>query len=266
MGLLDWLRRARTSSPTDKPTTSDPNLAERKITRVSAQGRQGVAGEHYHQRALRTVVGRRHVASVGNWDGGLPVDAYLVREPANRHDKNAIMVQVARDSSTEHVGYLPATVAPRWQPILQALESEGRVAECPGRVFRDGSSELQLVLHLAAPEHAQFGNAEPDDAHLLEPVRQCAVTRVGDHQDVLARSPIGLVWATLHAGTVPSGKYAGQDTLEVRIDGDRVGVLNAAQGQRYMSVLERGSLVACEAEVYDASGGRGVRLMLPKVD
>jgi hypothetical protein len=51
-------------------------------------------------------------------------------------------------------------------------------------------------------------------------------------------------------------------TLEVRVDGSRVGELTAAQADRYGSILTAREM-ACEAEVYEGSKNLEVRLFLP---
>jgi hypothetical protein len=244
----------------------DADVAERKITRLSSQGRIGVVGEHYRQAALKRVIGRRSVAPVGSWEAGLRTMAYLVREPTNKHDRNAVMVQVAHDGATEHIGYLSAEIAPQWQPLLRQLESQGRVAECPCYLYRGGNGEYQAVLRAADPHEATLANVEPDDAHLLEAERPCALARESDHQDVLRGYDPGLYWATLHPATVTSGKYVGRPTIEARLDGQRVGEVSAAQGERYADLLARGAVVACEARVYDGARHREVQLILPRVD
>lgn len=255
----------RVARPTTAAATHRAQVAERKITRLGTQGWQQVAGEYYHQKAIATVVDGRSLSPAGQWDAGLRVLAYLVPEPGNRHDSNAVMVQLAAAGGTEHVGYLPADVAPRWRPVLTQLAANGRVGECRAHVFGTQSGTPMVVLRLSEPDEAILGNHEPDGAELLDAERQCAVVGEQHHQDVLSRYEPGPMWATLHPGVVPAGKYAGQATVEVRIDGELVGTLNAAQGERYGDLVT-GEVVACEARIFDGSRHREVSLMLPKVD
>lgn len=290
MGLVDWLRRWFTppslrSGPTsppvgayvphppparrvNTPVTAPPTVVvDRKVTRLSAKGRMGIAGEFYRRKAIARVVRGRRVGRVGDWEAGLPVSAYLIREPSNVHDPNAVMVHVGHAGGSVHVGYLRAEVAPAWQRILKSLESEGQIASCPARIYRDRDA-FQVVLWLAGPQEALMANPEPEGAVLLEPIRQCAVLGEQHYQGVLQSYPAsnGRVWVTLHRGTVRSGKYKGDLTIEPRIDGQPVGYLSAAQGKRYMRLLDRGALVACESDVYMGNKFREVRLWLPRVD
>ncbi|NMM30058.1 MAG: hypothetical protein HHJ10_03160 [Cellulomonas sp.] len=237
--------------------------------RLFSQGRQGVAGEYYRAKDLARVVGRRRVASVGDWESGLRETALLEREPSNKHDRNAVRVRMAVDHQWLTVGYLPREVAVKWQPTLRGLESRGVLATCLAFIYKDGRGNgHQVVLCLSDPEAAVPGNGVPDGAIVLDAERECAVTGEQQYQDALSERGgwIGPVWVTLHPGTVPSGKQSGAPTVEARIDGKTVGTLTAAQGARYGTLLNKGAVVACEAEIFEGARCREVRLFLPKVD
>lgn len=258
---------ARNGAGAAEPTLADLLLEGRTIIRLGMRGRQGVAGEYYRPAAIERVVGGRPVAWAGDWDNGLRVPAYLVREPSNPHDRNAVAVYLQHEERAVHVGYLPREVAPRWQLVLRALDDAGRLASCPSQVYRDSRGDgYQVVLWVSPPDQAVIGNPEPAGAVFLDARRQCAISGENKHQDVLAVYQLGPVWATLHPATVESGKYAGQPTIEVRLDGRRVGAFTAAQGDRYAELLSAGEVVACEADVYEGSRSREIRVWVPRVD
>lgn len=275
MGLFKRLFGQRASAapaPTTveaaQPTLS-PATATLKITRLASDGRQAVVGEHYHRREISTFVGKRRLATVGDWDAGLKTTAYLHRDPKNRHDRNAVRVLLPHGDSTVLAGYLPADVAPAWQPLLKRLEAAGRVAECSAALYRDRRDDgYQLVLRLSPPGEAEFANTEPDGAVFLPAERQCAVVGEKEHQDVLTPygQRLGNIWVTLHPTVVDRGKYAGAPTIEVRVDGATVGQLTAAQGARYAELLTYGPVVAAEARVFEGANYLEVQVMLPKVD
>lgn len=204
------------------------------------------------------------VARAGDWDNALRRDAILIPEPTNKHDANAVRVLLEVEDDWVHVGYLPAGEAERYVGLCNELISNGRVPLAEGRVVKSAEGH-GVYLHLADPDSCLFFNDEPD-GDVLIPQRQCAVTRESEHQDVLQELSHGLHWATLHPSTVTAGKYAGDFTIEVRIDGDRVGELTAAQGSRYRSLLQAGPAVACEANVFTGAACTEVTLMLPKVE
>ncbi len=275
-GFAHWSMRryedARSDGVTAKPERGNsavPEVAapDGPTVMLMSRGRQGVAGEAYNRASIARVVGRRRIAPAGDWDSGLEVTALLRREPSNRHDRNAVRVDLLGPDGPGKAGYLPADVAPAWRSVLQEIERQGAVTSCRARVFRGGNArgDFVVVLRLAPPERALALNAPPAGAELLEPERECAVTGENKHQDAIG-TRLGPVWATLHAAQVERGASAGAETIEVRIEGRRVGELTAAQGARYASLLSRAQDVACEAEVFQGRTVAEVRTFLPKVD
>lgn len=275
-GFAHWSMRRFEATGSDEGTAqqerggaSVPAAAssDEPTVMLMSRGRQGVAGEAYNRAAIARVVGRRRIAPAGDWDSGLEVTALLRREPSNRHDRNAVRVDLLGPDGPGKTGYLPADVAPAWRSVLLEVERQGAVAACRARVFRGGNTrgDFVVVLRLAPPERALALNAPPAGAVLLEPERECAVTGESKHQDAIG-TRLGPVWATLHAAQVERGASAGAETIEVRIQGRRIGELTAAQGARYASLLSRAQDVACEAEVFQGRTVVEVRLFLPKVD
>ncbi|WP_222720082.1 excalibur calcium-binding domain-containing protein [Actinokineospora xionganensis] len=109
--------------------------------------------------------------------------------------------------------------------------------------------------------------------HMFEPAVPVTVTREEHHQHILARYPVHgdvprrvaveLAWCT-----IGSGKYEGQQAIEVRLDGSRVGELTYAMSQRYApflrSVSARGARPGCEALVHLGKRGIELELYLPR--
>lgn len=137
------------------------------------------------------------------------------------------------------------------------MRLEGREAICTAMMYRQNDRKLQVVLWVAEFDEAFPANVLPSGAVRLDGQRQASLIREHEYQEVLAQLPFGLMWATLAPGTVESGKYKGGPTIDVFIEGAKVGQLTAGQGSRYASVLGFGSLVACEAVVY--AGRRTVK-------
>lgn len=169
------------------------------------------------------------------------------------------------------VGYLSRENAEEYQQVLLGVRSRGQLPAAEARLCRARGGPLAVYLHLNEPDACVMANALPGGARPLPPERQCAVTGEAKHQPALQPwAPTGdrssHVWATLHTASVPAGKHAGDPTIEVRINGQRVGALSGPQGQRYANVLASGRMVACEASVHRGGSGLEVRLYLPKVD
>ena len=106
----------------------------------------------------------------------------------------------------------------------------------------------------------------PGDLVLLAAERTVTVTREEHHQDVLA-GRTGPTIAELRPCTITAGKHAGQDGLEVVLDGRRVGELTRLMAQRYRPMVEevrsRGYRAGCEAVLAADARGIQVELRLP---
>jgi hypothetical protein len=106
----------------------------------------------------------------------------------------------------------------------------------------------------------------PTDLVLLAAERAVTVTREEHHQDVLA-GRTGRTVVELRPCPIASGKHAGQDGLEVALDGRRVGELTRLMAQRYRPVVDhltaRGYRAGCEALLHDDARGTQVELRLP---
>ena len=95
-----------TSSP-----PHDPHLQTKMV-----YGRGGffyrISGESFHRIAILKLVGNENEAVM---------DAYLVAEPTNKHDKYAIKVMI----SGAHVGYIPAADTYEWNRMLADASKRG---------------------------------------------------------------------------------------------------------------------------------------------
>jgi hypothetical protein len=108
----------------------------------------------------------------------------------------------------------------------------------------------------------------PGEFVLLAAERTVTVTREEHHQDVLAGRS-GPAVAELRPCRITAGRYAGQDGLEVALDGRRVGELTRLMAQRYRPMVDdvqaRGCRAGCEALLRDDTRGVQVELRLPAV-
>ena len=106
----------------------------------------------------------------------------------------------------------------------------------------------------------------PGELVLLAAERTVTVTREEHHQDVLA-GRTGPTIAELRPCTITAGKHAGQDGLEVVLDGRRVGELTRLMAQRYRPMVDevrsRGYRAGCEAVLAADARGIQVELRLP---
>ena len=127
MGLMDRFRQ--------RP-------AEYTVTDIST-GRyhQEVVGESHYQREIAQAVSKAEPAS-----NGRPVTRVLVlREPKNRHDRNAVKVL---DLEGRTFGYLPRETAAELNEALAKLEARGQPASCMAVIAGGGDRSFGVWLDL----------------------------------------------------------------------------------------------------------------------
>ncbi len=230
--------------------------------RLSSQGRVRVVGESHYQPAIRALAGGRVTT---DFDDAVQCVAFLIPEPENPHDRHAVRVDVAGQT----VGYLEREMAAVYQPPLLALRDQAKVGWCPARIMGDGHRPYGVYLHLGIADMLCTVNST-DGLEMLDPEKSVTVTRKEDHQDVLGRygrdAPT-LVAVSLALCTVAKGKHVGSSTLEVRVDGERVGELTKAMGDRYLPIvaplLERGVAPGAEGIIGPTVKGWQVEIRLP---
>lgn len=235
---------------------------------VGARGRVGVVGEMYRQNGIEYIVAGRAVAAGGDWDATLEAQAALVPEPGNPYDGNAVRVDLHAPDGWVTVGYLAREKAVHYQPPLLSMVRAGLLPTAEARICRAQGGPLAVYLHLSEADTCVLTNLPPVGAQILRPERECAVSGENKHQEVLAPLlALGngqtQLWATLHRATVTNGKYTGQPTLEVRLDGQRVGALTATQAARYLGNTPADG-AACQAEVTPGVKNIEVKVFLPQ--
>ncbi|WP_329063278.1 HIRAN domain-containing protein [Amycolatopsis sp. NBC_01480] len=272
-----WSLFTKKAPPTVALTPPPPNAPD--YLPLPDDGRFPVAGESHYQPALFAAA-RGRVAGQ-EFDEHLPVTAALTPEPENEWDHHAVRVDVLIDGKPFRVGYLPRELAAEYQPSLLALGERGFVGTCAARITGGGERFYGIYLHVSRPRDLRvaLGLAEPfvarrtEGAVLLHNDWSCTVTQEHAHQDVLARyapAPGGeprAVIASLCFCLIGSGKYRGQEAIEVRLDGARVGELTHAMSQRYgdrvRALTGQGLAVTCEAFTIRTARGVEVGLRMP---
>ena len=265
----------RSQEPSDGDDTADYSSPDEPDgrARLSADGITFVAGTSYRQRALRELMGGR-VATDGDYDDAVPVEAVLVPEPGNPYDVNAVRVDV----DGVKVGYLSGGNAERQRPVLDRLWSQrGALGVCPGRIIGGGDRYYGVRLHVNTQSSRPVLVNSADGLTMVEPYRMVSVTRTKEHQGVLERA-VGEVDADeggmyprvvcgLSTGVVAGGKYAGEPCIAVLVDGETVGELTAKMSARHMPLLEDRSVrVGCEGLVRRRreDGRLELKVMLPE--
>jgi len=210
-----------------------------------------VAGESFHSKDIEGLF-RGRIPDDG---ATLEVDAQLVPEPTNLHDRNAVKVMVG----SAHVGYLPKEVAGDYLPVLRELIAAGYAPHCAAQVRAwpnvdysyDGRGGVRqrrsgisssVRLDLAEPHMLVPLNAAPVVAHAMLPVGNAVqVTGEENHMGTLRAwtrpSGEGWVHVTLNKVTEQLARST-RDIVEVRLEGEPVGQLTPKMSAEYSPAIE----------------------------
>jgi hypothetical protein len=253
------------------PEQIAPMRTRSRIRRLSTAGRVAIVGESHYQDAIAEVARNSAARSL---DDAIPATAVLVPEPANRHDNQAVRVDLLRsDGSAVTAGYLRADQAADYQPLLLELAERGEVGSCPARIMGGGHRYYGVHLHLGVPRLLLLDHDALGTAPTLPAEHQVSVTGEEAHQHVLhrvvnGRTPVHVI-AELRDCRIAEGSHVGEHTLEVLLEGERIGQLTYAMGLRYSDVAQewraRTGRALCEAVITN-EGTRGLqaKLLLPK--
>ncbi len=246
-----------------------PARTRSRIRRLSTAGRVAIVGETHYQEAIAEVARNSAAPAL---DDAVPATAVLVPEPANRHDRHTVRVDLLRgDGSAVTAGYLRNDHAVTYQPLLLELAERGEVGSCPARIM--GQRYLGVHLHLGAARLLLLDHEALGTAPTLPAEQQVAVTGEEVHQHVLhrvvnGRTPVHVI-AELRDCRIARGTHTGEHTLEVLLEGERIGQLGYAMGLRYCDMVQewraRTGRALCEAIITN-EGTRGLHtnLLLPK--
>lgn len=210
---------------------------------VSSSRTTEVVGEYYRQATYETLL--QGLPRDGTWQR-LDLDADLYPDPGNPHSRERTAVSVWIDGL--HAGFLEDENAGRYSPLLRDLaEDNDQYLRVPAKV--SGSYEadrrswrVAVRLDLPEPEDILPRNQMPDGTlEILPPGRVTQVTGENHHMDVLAK----LVDHGLPASYAATLRIVHEirprssfETVEVQIDGERVGVLSKATGEQIGPLVE----------------------------
>ncbi|PFG19892.1 hypothetical protein ATL40_1468 [Serinibacter salmoneus] len=161
----------------------------------------------------------------------LDLPAALVADFQNPHDSRAVAVWVGG----QHVGFLAREYAAVWAPRVASLAERGEYFEFPARTWasvRRDRTSARVSVWASDPALMRPCNSFPSEPFTVLPRGSAVqVTREEDHMDVLTKyatvegTPL---IATLH-NVKEVRPRSTVDAIEVRLDGQRVGILSPTQ-------------------------------------
>lgn len=252
-----------------------PTRTRSRLRRLSTAGRVAIVGESYHQDAIAEVARHTSAPTPDPKNAtAIPATAVLVPEPATRHEREAVRVDLLRgDGSAVTAGYLRSDQATDYQALLLELAERGEVGSCPARIIGGSQRYYGVHLHLGAPRLLLLDHEALGTAPTLPAEHQVTVVGERAHQYVLhrvvnGRTPVHVI-AELRDCRIDKGSHTGEHTLEVLLEGESIGQLTYAMGLRYCDMTQEWRAhtgrALCEAVITN-EGTRGLQanLLLPK--
>lgn len=121
-----------------------------RITFLRGRELVNVAGESHYQDGLRVITGEGDVRH--------QTEAYLIPEPDNPHDADAVRVEI----DGHKVGYLPRALAGAYVGGLAAIVARGRLPACEATIVGSADTALGVFLRLPEPGDASSSRTRPD--------------------------------------------------------------------------------------------------------
>lgn len=235
-------------------TVAEPGAASRRGQGAGPYGKpvspwserlspQNVVGESFHEADFKRLAAEYGHKSVP--ESGIELTearAAIVRDPDNPYDANAVAVWI---DGRYHVGHLPRDLASQYSVRLDGLD-RGTYLQVPARVWVGQSYDWDertgaevrgirgtVTVRLPEPEGIVPYNDLPDDPYAVLPWgRSVQITGEEQHMDALRTFALGSaprhVAATLHVIEEPRRTGDPARVIEVRLDGERVGVMSKA--------------------------------------
>jgi len=187
------------------------------------------------------------VSGRAHWRPASRIDPFAVgrcaeipNDSGNPYDSRAVAIWVGG----QHVGYLDRDTARIWHPTVAGLAALDRHLTLPSRVWAStarGTMSARVTLYAPACDAVRPANELPEEPHVVLPVGSTIqVTKEGEHMDVLSAYAAGgekPIAVTLHAihEIRPRSAF---ETVEVRLDGERVGILTPTQAGNLLPLVK----------------------------
>jgi hypothetical protein len=213
---------------------------------------QNIVGESFHEAAFKPLATKYGHRSIPDYGVELTdARAAVVRDPENQYDPNAVAVWI---DGQHLVGHLPRDVAAQYTNRLESLE-RGTYLQVPARVWvgqnfdwdsRTGSQVKgvrgSVTVHLPEPSGIVAYNDLPDELHTVLPWgRATQITGEEEHMEALRTFGLGTdprhVAATLHVIEQPRRTGDPVRLIEVRLDGEPVGVMSKAISEQIQDLV-----------------------------
>lgn len=132
---MSLIRRLITREPKHTPRKAVVEKVPRLFYDLPRDGHWAVRGESFRQDAIAAL--SRDGCTMHPTEGRPTCDVLLISEPTNREDPDVIMV---KDTGGNLLGYMTRDDAPKFGPVMYALERRGYAGARCGAVITGGES------------------------------------------------------------------------------------------------------------------------------
>lgn len=227
-----------------------------------------IKGEYYHRNEIRKAAFNSNSDSTHEYR----FKVTLVCEPDNPYSTSGKAISVRNGSDI--LGYISSEEAEKYYPEIARVCASGAVAETVARLYVVGdlfSPDPGMHIHIALLEpglNVPLNNPPTDGWALIPYGGAIQVTKEADHFDVLQdyvpASGKGMLLVTLHKANL--GVKKTRVGVEVRLDGQRIGELTKASGEKILPAIEhldaQGLDTVCYAKIQGSSVAAEVTLHL----
>ncbi|MGO1543044.1 MAG: hypothetical protein ACTHXA_01755 [Gulosibacter sp.] len=192
-------------------------------------GDLSVVGEQHYLRTIKKALRRSPDAN--------NIEVALSHEPENRHDRNAIRVDIVIDMSGGNqlltAGYLPADVAPEYVAALKSVWDEQGLPVAPAKVWLKGDIP-QVYIKMGTPGILVPPRIDDPKGVFVDGTYDLTVTGEEEYQHILKSHPQGKVLAfSIGDDWITKGKYKDQATFAVRLNGQKIGQLTRRMAEKH---------------------------------
>ncbi|GAA1154175.1 HIRAN domain-containing protein [Nesterenkonia sandarakina] len=240
---------------------SDEAIGLEYVVPARGWASKDVVGEFYYSDAILALLPRLP-------SNGDPVQAELhidlVPEKDNPHDRRAVSVR----SHGKVLGYLAREMAAEYSLPVQRIVASGarvRAAASAHAYVNQWKGEPQINVRVALPEPEMMipvNDGYPSNTAVLPYGRSYQVTKEEDHFEHLFNyvpsSGTGMVILTMHRNesTLKNGSI--RETIELRLDDERVGELTTATSRHYLPLVQHANDMERTIGVWSKLTGSGL--------
>lgn len=228
--LVDAFKSGVDTAPDSSSSSTSPT---HYVTLRRGTGAVSAVGERHYAKTLR-----RAWKLIPDHDH---IVVALVPEPENRHDRNAVRMDILVNGEAFTAGYLPSEDAAQYARALHPLSAQGAIGIGDGKIRIDDSGNFQVYARLSEdPKLLVPPSIQDPQGQFIDGLFDLVVTGEEAHQDFLqghAKRPYPIPFS-LSPVMIEKGTHQGKTTFAVHLDGTVVGQLTRAMTEKHFHAID----------------------------